>query len=396
MPEGWEVRILLLHPQLNVARLVPETPSMALLILGTLAQQRGHEVKIEHLDLVEDISSELADYKPDLVGVTCNTFQVKSAKMAINAALSKGIRVILGGPHAMSWNGIAPVDSVVIGEGENKWLELIGEKPCIESINDIPVPNYDLVDMDKFCGVGPIGAFPSIAIMASRGCPYQCTFCNTPLFWGKKVRYRNPNNVLFEIGLLHHKYGINEIFFQDDTFNLNHEWASEIFKGIIRNKLNKEMVFKIDCRVDERLITKEFLELAATAGVWNIFYGIESGSQEMLDRMKKGITVAEIKRAVKMTHEAGIKTQCSFIIGLPGESMRTLRETDALLHEIEPIRHGWAFFCPFPGTEATAEVIRKGHIKQMDYSEYGYGQVMARTDALNFEELEAFGGFSYQ
>lgn len=83
-----------------------------------------------------------------------------------------------------------------------------------------------------------------------------------------------------EVELLHMQYGINEIFFQDDTFNLNHEWAFAIFNEIITRKLNKEMMFKIDCRVNEKLLTKEFLDLAYKAGVWNIFYGIESGSQD--------------------------------------------------------------------------------------------------------------------
>lgn len=390
------MKILLIAPQLNSGRYVPETPSRALLILGTLAQQRGHEVKIIHADLMNGhIADELAVFKPEVVGITCNTFQVKSARFIAQYAKASGGKVVIGGPHASSWNKV-PVDHTVFGEGENAWLELIGEKPDIQSIDDIPIPNYDLVSLDRFCGVAPVGILPAMAIMASRGCPFQCTFCNTPIFWGKNVRYRNPISVVDEVELLHKRYGINEIFFQDDTFNLNHEWASQIFNEIIRRELNKEMLFKLDCRVNEKLITKEFLGLAYKAGVWNIFYGIESGSQEMLDRMKKGITLAEIKRAIKMTHETHIQTQCSFIVGMPGETIKTLQQTDALISEIRPTRYGWAFFCPFPNTEATKEVIAKEYIKQMDYADYGYGKVHCRTDALSYEDFEAFQGFSYQ
>ncbi len=387
------MKILLVTPMTNRGKSIPETPSRALLILGTLAQKRGHDVRIEHLDFIdyEGYDKVLKEYSPDVLGVTVNTFQVKSARVIVNHAKEAGIKVIVGGPHAVVWD--ISVDKVVIGEGENAFLEFIGEKPDIQSIDDIPMPNYDLVDMSRFCGISPVGLSPAAAIMASRGCPFECTYCNTPIFWGKKVRYRNPQSVVDEVELLHKRYGVNEIFFQDDTCNLNHEWAGAIFNEIIRRGLNSEMLFKIACRVNEKLITKEFLNLACKAGVWNIFYGIESGSQEMLDRMKKGITIAEIKRAVKMTNDMKIQTQCSFIVGLPGESQKTLRETGELISELNATRYGWAFFCPFPNTAATKEVIEKGYLEARDYAEYGYGNAYCRTDALSFEQLEAFQGF---
>lgn len=386
------MKILLIQPELNRGKQIPETPSRALLILGTLAKQRGHEAKILHEDLLNGhIADEFALFKPEIVGITCNTFQVKSARRIALLAKQSGAKVILGGPHASVWDGVA--DKVVIGEGENAFLEFIEEQPSIKSIDDIPIPDYSLVNMEQFCGVSPVGVYPSAAIMASRGCPFNCVFCNTPVFWGKQVRYRNSVSVVDEIELLHRDYGINEIFFQDDTFNLNHEWAFAIFNEIIKRKLNKEMLFKMACRVNEKLLTKEFLDMACRAGAWNIFYGIESGSQAMLDRMKKGITVDEIKRAIRMTKEAGISSQCSFIVGMPGESIATLQETKQLLVNMKADRYGWCFFCPFPNTEATREVIKRGHIQKIDYADYGYGKVMCRTDALNYADLEAFQGF---
>jgi len=388
------MRILLVQPSFNTGKRLPETPSRALLILGTLAKRLGHDVKIVHLDIDEIDWS----WKPKIVAITVNTFQVKQARVVAKLAKKRGAKVIIGGPHAIAWDNKTDgnVDKVVIGEGENAWLEFIGAAPDINDINDIPMPDYSLVNMGRFSGVEPVGAVPSLAIMASRGCPFNCTFCNTPLFWGKEVRYRNPQSVLDEVELLHNEYGIQEIFFQDDTFNLNHMWAFEILKGLISRGLESEMMFKIACRVNESMLTQEFLALARKAGVWNIFYGIESGSQHMLDRMKKGITVAEIKRAVAMTKEVGIKAQCSFIIGLPGESLATIQETEALIHEIKPSLYGHCYACPFPGTELDKEVTKKGHKRIMDYSEYCYGNVMCRTDMLDYNELESFRGFSYR
>lgn len=392
---GKGVKILLVQPQLNQPIKWAQSPSYALLILGTLAEQRGHKVKVLHLDIdTRDIRDQINLFNPDLVGITCNTFQVRSAKEVALRARAFGAKVVVGGPHASAWDGYA--DTVVIGEGENRWLQIIGSDPCINTIDDIPPINYDLVDLSRFCGISPVGASPSMCIIASRGCPSECTFCNTPVFWGKKVRYRSPELVLDEVKLLHNKYGAQEIFFQDDTFNLNHKWASQIFEGIIREGLHREMVFKICCRVSERLITKEFLELASRAGVWNIFYGVESGSQKMLDRMKKGITVEEVKRAFKMTHEANIVTQASFIIGLPGETTKTLQETADLIALLVPTKYGWVKACPFPNTEFRKEVVEKGHILDWNYEEYGYGKAIVRTDEISFEELDLFGGFKIE
>jgi len=393
------MKILLIQPSLNWAHPWCEAPSTALLILGTLAQNKGHQVKILHLDIdqQQDISEVIKTYHPDIIGVTINTFEVKSARYIVKATrkISKDIKIVIGGPHAGVWDREA--DEVVIGEGENRWLETLGETPSINSINDVPPINYDLVDLRRFVGIGPhVGAVPSMCIMASRGCPNQCTFCNTPVFWGKKVRYRDAELVLDEVERLHRDYGMREIMFQDDTFNLNHTWASQIFEGLIRRGLSKEMIFRITGRVNEKLVTKEYLDLAYKAGVWNIFYGVESGSQYMLNRMKKHITVEEIKRAVRMTHEAHITTICSFIVGLPGESRQTLDETNRLIHEIKPYHYGWGFGCPFPKTEFKEEVIRKGHIQDKDYSEYTYGMLIVRTNKLSYEDLKGFKGFSYQ
>jgi len=389
------MNILLIQPKSNYHHPWCETPSRALLILGTLAKQYGHKVIILHLDIERQNPKYLIRvFKPDIVGLTVNTFMVRSAQKMAKCFKAEGIQVVIGGPHAVAWDGEANV--VVVGEGENRWLEILGEEPSIKSIDDIPIPDYSLINLARFTGVGPsLGAIPSMAIMASRGCPYQCSFCNTPAFWGKKVRYRAPELVVDEVEQLHRHYGINEIFFQDDTFNLNHKWATEIFGEIIRRQLNKSMVFRLTGRVNEKLVTDEYLKIAKRASIWNIFYGIESGSQYMLDRMKKGITIDEIKRAVKMTHKAGITTTCSFIVGLPGESWETLRQTNNLINEIQPSQFGWCYACPFPGTEFTKEVISSGHILHKRYDEYMYGMLVIRSEELSYSDLASFSGFNF-
>jgi len=387
-------KILLIQPRYNYVRDFLEAPSMALLILGTLAESEGHEVELLHLDIDHvDIAKEIRGFAPAVVGITVNAFQVKSAKHIIEVIrrISPSIKIVVGGPHVAfeEWSA----DLVAIGEGENLWLELLGAKRRISSIDDVPMLNYGLVDVNRFRGHPPQWITPAMVVMTSRGCSFQCTFCNTPVFWGKKVRYRTPELVVDEIEHLCDEWGIREVTFQDDTFNLNHAWATEVLERLIFKGLHERATFRITSRVSEKLVTKEFLNLARNAGVHQIFYGVESGSQYMLDRMKKGITVAEIKRAVQMTKEAGIAVYCSFVVGLPGESVETLTETKKLIEEIQPDSYNWAFACPLPGTEFEKEVTAAGQKLDVPFEEYGYGNLLARTDELTFEHLSYFDGF---
>ena len=377
------MNILLVQPKQNSNVKYCESPSQALLILGTLAKQRGHEVIIHHSDIDGKPNMEWAD----MVGITSNTFQCRNAAELYHEAKELDKQVVVGGPHAKygNWNGTG-----VIGEGENAWLELLGETPNIKTIDDVPWPDYSLVDIRRFAGIKLVGAYPQMAIMASRGCPYECIFCNSPLFWGKKVRYRNPESVVEEVQRLHIDYGINEVYFQDDTFNINHAWAEEIFRGIIDKGLNKTMCFKIACRVNEKLITKEFLDLAYKAHVWCIFLGVESGSQKMLDTMKKGITVEESRRAIRMAKESHIRLQASFVIGLPGENLKTLRETEQFIKNNLMYLAGASIATPFPGTEFDRIITEKGHKKDTPYEEYQYGMCVVRTDVLDYDELRTW------
>jgi anaerobic magnesium-protoporphyrin IX monomethyl ester cyclase len=385
------VNILLIQPENNFPT-IKYAPSQALLILGTLAQNRGHKVKILHIDVWDrSLKIHLETFQPDIIGVTINTYQVSSARYAIDMikTISKNAKIVIGGPHAEYFD--REIDKRVIGEGENKWLALLEHEPMTE----LPPINYDLIDFNDFTGIYPTKTTPSTCLMASRGCFASCTFCNTPIFWGTKIKLGKPKYIINELQRLHDNWGMKEVVFQDDTFNASVGWATEILERIIATGLNNKILLRLVWRVNEKLITQELLDLAKKAGVWNIFYGVESGSQMMLDRMRKGITIPEIKRAFNMTHKTGIETIASFIVGLPGETWNTIWETQKLISEIKPTYFDWSFFVPFPGTEATREVISKGHLKNIDYGRYGSNRLLyARTDEMTFEDLKEFGGFN--
>ena len=364
-----------------------ETPSIALLTLAAMAKE--HEVKVRHLD-IDGVFVD--DFKwADLVGITCNTFQVKDARILVSAIRNNSkARIILGGPHAIAWDmeKDGKVDQLVIGEGERAWAEIVGcEAP--KKIDDIPIPDYSLVDMDRFCGVQPLGAVPSMVMFCARGCPGQCIFCNTPVLWGNRARYRDPLNIVQQIELFNKQFGAREVFFQDDTFNANLPWATEIFQRMIARRFYEKMVFRIDCRTNEKMLTEKFLELAKKAGVWSIFLGIESGSQKMLDGMKKHTTVEENKRAIQLCHQYGIQVQAAYVIGLPGETKETLAETQKFITENQTQVLGCGFATPFPATELDRIVTAKGHKKNVDYADYRYGDLLVRTDELTYEDLAA-------
>lgn len=391
------MKILLLQPQMNWRRPYCETPSIALLTLAAMAEGVGHSVRVKHLDID---NLELDELNVDLIGITCNTFQVKSARELVKQirlnrlATGKPDKIVLGGPHAVAWNNDrdGKVDQIVVGEGEKAWSEIVGcEAPA--TIDDIPLPDYSLVRMNRFCGVQPLGAVPSMVIFGARGCPGKCIFCNTPVFWGSHARYRKPESIVSEIEFFNKQFGAREVFFQDDTFNANKSWAIEIFDRIMSKGLNKTMVFRIDCRTNKALMTEDFVIKAKQAGVWSMFLGIESGSQMMLDSMKKHVTVAENERAIELLHYYGIQVQAAFIVGLPGETRETIQASQDFIYRTKPEVIGYGFATPFPATELDRIVTAKGHKRDVDYADYRYGQLYVRTDALTFEQLESFKGF---
>ncbi len=413
--------ILLINPMQNYPVEYEAYPSGALILIGTMLHNIGHNVKIVHMVVDKIVPSKLSDiivsFKPEIVGITMSTFQTKSVKeiTKIIKQNNRNILVVVGGPHPSAlklkiFEDFPYVDVVVIGEGEYTFLEIVEGKnlnevkglcyhnkineprPLTKNLDHIPLPNLDIIgDINNFVGTAPIRCHPTMFIMGSRGCPFSCTFCNKSI-WGNTIRYRKPIAIIEEIKWLHEKYGIKEIFFQDDTFNLNRQWAEEIFNLIINNGLNKDIIYRTPFRANKQLIDENLLKLAKKAGFWLIFYGVENGNQEMLNRMKKGLKVEEIKRAFELTHKVGLKTIASFIIGLPGENKDTIKDSITLFKEIKPHSVGFSVAIPFPGTELEREVIEKGHLLSQNYDEYSPDNCVVRTDNLTKEDIERCSG----
>lgn len=409
-------KVLLINPEENILRQTEMYPSGALILIGTLLIHKGYEVMIVHMtaDKIDPkgIIEKIKYFRPQVVGITVNTYQTKSVKVISKAIkdTNKDIIIVIGGPHPSAlkldiFKHFPDVDIVVYGEGEQTFLELLQDKelkdilgicyryrinpsrPYAEDLDYIPLPNLDLIGgIERFMGAPPTEARPSMFIMASRGCPFHCTFCNKSV-WGSRVRFRKPEAIIREIEWLHNKYGVREIFFQDDTFNLNRQWVEDILNAIIKLGLNKRIYFKAPFRADENLVDRRLLSLCAQANFKVIFYGVESGNQEVLDHMKKGLTISEIKRAFRLTHQAGIKTQASFMIGNIGETRQTIKQSIALIKDLKPDYVDFAIAIPFPATEFRENLQEKGHLLEQDYDLYGPNKTLIRTDNLSAQDL---------
>lgn len=215
-----------------------------------------------------------------------------------------------------------------------------------EDLDSQPFPARAL--MNNALYIRPDTKEPMATIQTARGCPSQCVFCLTPEISGKKVRFRSPQNVLEEMIECYEKFGIKNFFFKADTFTINPEWVKEMCELIINSQLYGKIQFTANSRV--RPLQKETLELMKKAGCFLVAFGFESGSDEMLQKMRKGTTVAENRQAAKWCKEIGLPFWGYFVIGFPWETKEDILMTKKLVMETDPDFIEVTIALPFYGT----------------------------------------------
>jgi len=354
-----------------------------LLYIGAILLSRNIPTEIINLsnkswDGCRNIIKEM---NPDIVGICCYTFNRHTCiKLAeIVKEVNKNIKVVFGGPHssimyAQLFDTSYNIDVIVLNEGEITFLELVNNLQGNTQLKNIPGIIYrengkiinnglrqPLESLDKL----PIPAeyFRYKRIITSRGCPGRCIFCDTPHLWGQKVRLRSPINVVDELELLNKKYGISSFIISDDTFTLGKERAIEICKEIIR----RDLKITWDCRSRVNLICEERLMWMKKAGCTTISYGIESGSQKILNNLKKGIKVEQIKEAASLTRKFGLNLNYFIIVGSPGETDDTIRETMKVIEETKPTSIFTYIMQLTPGTELYETAKQSNFIKDNDW-----------------------------
>ncbi|MFH1386580.1 MAG: radical SAM protein, partial [bacterium] len=262
-------------------------------------------------------------------------------------------------------------------------------RPLIKNLDELPFPAYHLVKIEKYSP--PPGLFfkkPIIGMITSRGCPYDCNFCADTIIWQGQCRMKKSQFVVDEMEYLVTKFGAKEIKFYDDTFTANRSRVVEICQEILKRKI--DVLWRCGSRVDR--VDLELLRLMKESGCCSITFGIESGSDEILEKMNKNITVKQIKNAVKAAKSAGIETKGYFILNYPGETIATTEQTIKLSGELNLDFAVFNLFLPYPGTKARKEVESSYQIepKLWDKIDVSYGdQIYFYQDKLPAKYLKS-------
>jgi anaerobic magnesium-protoporphyrin IX monomethyl ester cyclase len=260
------------------------------------------------------------------------------------------------------------------------------DRALFEPLDGMPFPARHIVKGEGYRAGIYSGGLPT-AMVSSRGCPYRCTFCLWPdVLYGHKFRARSAANVVDEIEEAVRIHGHDEVYFDDDTFTIDRQRVMDICRLIQERGLEREAEWIAQCRVDT--VDREMLEAMKAANCGYILFGVESGSSEMLKRMKKGITRAKVREAFKLTREVGIKTQAFFLFGMPGETQETIQETIEFAKEINASSTQFAIAIPHPGTALYDECKANGWLTSEDWADYTAESSLIETPWLTAKEVE--------
>jgi len=259
-----------------------------------------------------------------------------------------------------------------------------GPRTTYYPYDKLPIPAYDLLPSLSKYYISPKHSrhSPFTIMYTSMGCPYSCIFC---VVRQSKWRKRSVGSIMKEITYLKNEHGLKCVFFMDELFTMDRQRTVDLCKAFIKYKI--DLRWYTSTRVD--LVDKELLELMRRAGCRNISFGIESGSQRILDYAKKGITVEQAMQAVKTVKEAGIGVHLAFIVGLPGENWETFKETVDFVKKALPSMAQFNVAVPYPGTPLYDLARSKGWIDEdLDYTQLQHQVSIMRTEEMTTEEIE--------
>jgi len=380
-------------------------PPLGVLYLSAFLRENGYDdlfVVDNNLEGYDEANLEKVILNSDIVCVTGTTAQFSESVTIASLAKKHGKVSIVGGPHATGapedMITRAGFDYVVIGEGERALLDLINAitnktpiddvqgivfernggvlttpgRKFIRDIDELPFPARDLVDMRRY-GNKEVKRFEGkyTHMMTSRGCGHHCTFCGSPVIW-KYCRLTSAPIVFEEMMEVYNKYGISNIHFQDDNFTIHKARAMELCQLMLDSGID----WKWSCQTRPTGVDKELLDRMKASGCVQVEFGVESGDEDMLIRIKKKYTKKQIKNAFDIAREAGLETHGFFIVGLPQETVLSWLKTIWFARQLKLSVSMWTVLLPFPGTEIYNK--NQVHIIDKDYANWTYKHPVIR------------------
>jgi len=387
-------RILFIVPEtksmFGTEKGIPIHPHVGIAYLVSVLKKEKYLVKTIDCGIednyLDKIKQHISEFKPQIIGITGFSYAYVYLYQTIKQIKSiTKTPIIIGGPHvSANKEQILPetkINFAMYGESEEslpiflkeffsnkpkyqKVPNLIWSKnnkviinpsyPLIHNLDNLPFPDYLSFDIQKY----PCYREKIIPIITSRGCPYGCNYCSVRLSMGQSFRPRSPQNVIKEIKFWYQK-GYDHFDFNDDCFTLDIARAEKICDLIIKNKLKIKFQLYNGIRVNN--ITLSLLKKMKKAGCYFIAYGCESGSQRTLDRIKKNITLDQVRQAVKFTNQAKIKHAVNFIIGHQEETYQDALETLAFAKSLNCNYVNFYNLVPYPGTEVYQWAVKNTH-----------------------------------
>jgi radical SAM superfamily enzyme YgiQ (UPF0313 family) len=433
------MKVLLLIPPTDLSRSYGKLkkfsnpqPSIGIAYIAAVLREDGHAVKVVDAYVneynLEDILEIIREFSPDVIGISVLT---PSAEVVYE--ISRNIRshfpdtiIVMGNMHASLFSdeilSANYADFIAHREGELTMTELlkalanngnleeirgisfkrngaIRHNPMrlhIEDLDSLPFPAWDLFNLDKYSTDPRTAVKRGVVerqILASRGCPNQCTFCSsrTERSLGTKYRMRNPKLVVDEMVFMYENFGSKVFSFMDLAFPLVRSHAASFCNEIIKRGLNKKFKWVTECRV--KPLDQDLLLLMKKAGCVRLNFGIESGNDEILKILKKNFTTKAVRNAVRMAKKAGIEVDGMFMIGLPGETDETIKQTIDFAVELKVRYAIFNIFVPYPGCELwdTLNGQNKIHFNKWSdftsYPTYSGGVPVYVPDSLSKEKL---------
>ena len=412
--------ILLVNAQLKVlTRHASASPPLGLAYIASVLLDNGYDVSAIDFNIsgFNPLRTKrvLERDNPRIVGISTHTKTYSNGLRIAEIAkqVVPEVKVVMGGPHAtVMYKEVLreeSIDVVVRGEGEYTMLELADylirnkgslaetkgiaykedgtvkttlERPFIENPDELPFPAVELFPMNFYLTTGQV-------LMSRGGCPFNCRFCAVNNIWKGRRRFRSPENVVKEILYIFNNFQPEAITFVDDTFTLNRDQVIRLCS--LLKQISKSFPWHWLCATRVDLIDRELLQKMYEAGCSSITFGVEAGSQEILDSICKGITLEQVRNAVAMTIDIGMETNCAFMFPHPGDTEETIVVQKRFMKELLNMgaKVNINATVPYPGTYYYEHADELGINFLVDsWDEYEDGRLMITTRHLSERKLK--------